>query len=266
MTMKGARMRTRSLIIAGCCAGALAGCTDDPQYLQPQQALEVGVPDSMVTTATAQIVLPIRVELEEEGTERAELAAELGVEVPYVRLDDLSVSIEWSIKNLEEVDGTARIMVNGGNEYFYYVPNVFVVDPEEDEEPPPLMGDIPLVIPAGGIRTGVFREDQLLEAAIDLELITRGATNPFAAVLQIHEDTTEIVDPGGGPAVPREAFAHLVLLDLAFTANRHMVLEYTVRVRDHRRPGLLHAELLDADPGELTGFAPAMFTPPPPAE
>jgi hypothetical protein len=258
-------MRIRTFIIAVACAGALPGCTEDPQYLQPAQALEVGVPDSMVNTATAQIVLPIRIELEDEAAERAELAAELGVEVPYVRMDDLSISIEWTIKNLEDTAGTARIMVNGGNEWFYYVPNVFVVDPEEDEEPPPLMGDIPLEIPAGGTRNGVFREDQLIEAAIDLELITRGALNPFAAVLQAHKNTVEIADPAGGAVIPREAFAHLVQYDLAFTANRHMVLEYTVRVRDHRRPGLLHDELMAADPGELTGFAPAMFTPPPPA-
>lgn len=256
-------MRIQIFIIAIACA--LPACAEDPQYLQPGQALEVGVPDSMVNTATAQITLPVRVELEEEAAERAELAAELGVDVPYVRMDDLSISIEWTIKNLEESDGTARIMVNGGNEWFSYVPNVFVVDPEEDEEPPPLMGDIPLAIPAGTTRTGVFREDQLLEAAIDLELITRGATNPFAAMLQVHEDTTEIVDPAGGAVIPREAFAHLVQYDLAFTADRHMVLEYTVRVRDHRSPGLLHDELMAADPAELTGFAPAMFTPPPPA-
>lgn len=254
-------MRIQSIILATSCAALVAGCTEDPQYLQPQQALEVGVPESMVDTATAQITLPVRHELEEEAAERAELAAELAAQVPYVRIDDLSISIEWTIKNLEELEGTARIMVNGGNEWFYYVPNVFVIDPEEDEEPPPLMGDIPLIIPAGGTRTGVFREDQLVEAAIDLELITRGALNPFAAMLQIHEDTTEIASPGGGAVIPREAFAHLVQLDLAFTANRHMVLEYTVRVRDHRRPGLLHAELLDADAAELTGFAPAMFTP-----
>lgn len=237
-----------------------AGCADDPMYIQPAMALEVGVPDSMVSTATQTIMLPIALETELDAAERALLAAELGVDVPYVKLDDLSISIEWTIKNLADGDAEARIGINGANEYFAYIPLNFVVDPEEDEEPPPLAGDIPYIIGPNETRSGVFREDQLREAAIDLDLITRGALNPFAAVLQNHEDITEL--DAGGVIIPRSVFPNMVQFDLTFDANAHMVLEYTVRVRDHR--GILHDELLSAPPEELTAFAPAIFVPPPP--
>lgn len=245
-------------------AGALwsGGCTADPEYVPAPSGLEVNAPNSMVTLATETFDLPIRLERDDEAMKRADLAAQLGVEVPYVRIDDMFVSIEWTIKNLEDSDGTARIKVNGGNEFFYYVPLDFVIDPEEDEEPPPLMGDIPITVPANGMINGVFREDSVREAALDLELITRGGYNPFAAVLEVQEDMTEFTDPATMATIPVDAFAGLVRFEVNFTANRHMVMEYTIRIRDDR--GILHKDLLDAPAGELTVFNPAEFTPPPP--
>ena len=44
-----------------------------------------------------------------------------------------------------------------------------------------------------------------------------------------------------------------------FTADQHMVLEYSVRVRDYR--GLLHPMLLQAPAGELQVFSPADYVP-----
>jgi hypothetical protein len=191
------------------------------------------------------------------------MEADLGVMVPTVRMGDLSVSLEWSITNLSDVDGEARIHVNGGNEYVYFDPQLFVIDPEEDEPPPPLMGDIPIEVAAGARRTGVFREDQVEESSIDLELIDRGGLNPIAAVLEVHEDTMEITPVAGGNVIPRQAFAGMVRFDLIFLASTSMLLEYDVRVRDHR--GILHRELMAAPAGELTVFAPVAIMPPAPA-
>jgi hypothetical protein len=248
------------LIAALACAAAV-GCADDPQYVQPLQAIEVGAPGTDITDATASITLPIRLEEDTEAMERAELMAELGVQVPFVGIDDISVSVEWTLKNLEDNPGQARVHLNGGNEWFIYVPLNFVIDPEEDEEPPSMQGDIPIDVPAGGTVNGVFREDQLREAAVDLELITRGPGNPFAAILQNHSDLTEITDMAGA-VIPEQAFAHLIQLDLRLESTRHMVLEYAVRVRDHE--GILHELLLDAPAAELTAFAPVPFVPPAP--
>ncbi|HTM20785.1 MAG TPA: hypothetical protein VL172_09765, partial [Kofleriaceae bacterium] len=170
--------------------------------------------------------------------------------------------IEWSITSLSDTDGEARIHVNGGNEWFYFDPQLFVIDPEEDDPPPPLMGDIPMPVAAGAVLTGVFREDQMEEAAIDMELMTRGGVNPIQAVLEVNEDTQEIVPMAGGTTIPREAFASMVRFNLVFVATAQMRLEYMVRVRDER--GILHKDLLSAPAGELTVFNPAAVQPPPP--
>jgi hypothetical protein len=237
-------------------------CADDPRYVDALDPLDSDPAAAMGVTATIQI--PVSTEkLARDEEDRAMLEAELGVMVPTVRLDDLSVSIEWSLTNTSDVDGMARIHVNGGNEWFFLDPQLFVIDPEEDEPPPPLMGDIPIQVPAGGLVTGVFREDQVIEASIDMELIGRGGLNPIAAVLEVHEDTQEIVPMAGGTAIPREAFAGMVRFDFVFLASTTMTLNYTIRVRDHR--DILHRELMSAPTGELTVFNPVAVQPPPPA-
>ena len=251
--------RTIAIATASALLGSI-GCVSDPVYVQPMDAIEVGAEGTDINTATAQITMPVRLETEEELEDRTALEAELAIQVPFVTRDELLVSVEWVIRNLSDEDGSARIHVNGANEYFAYVPIAFVIDPEEDEEPPPLLGDIPLDVPASGSISGVFREDQLKEAANDLELITRGGLNPFAARLQNHEDLRDFTDSGGA-LIPAEAFAQLIRFDLTLIANRHMVLEYTVRVRDDRDPQYLHDELLAAPAEELTVFAPADFAP-----
>lgn len=238
-----------------------AACGTDPQYVPGPAGIEVGA-DPMVTSATATIDLPIKPETMAQAEARAAEEMRIGAPLTYVQLGDLDVSIEWTIKNLTDQDGTARIKVNGGNELFYYVPTNFVVDPDEDEEPPPLSGDIPIIVAAGGQVGGVFREDQLREASLDLEAITRGMVTPFAALLTVNEE-----DPGvtiGGVAVPQDALAGMVRFDITLEANRHMILEYGLRIRDHR--DLLHSEGLAAPVEELVAFNPAEFVPPPPPQ
>jgi hypothetical protein len=249
------------------CLVGLVACTNSPSYLEPRQALEVGIltdpedPNAFLD-ATATTTLPIRLETMEEQRARAARMAELGgVDVPVVGLGDLDIAIEWTIKNLSDDDAEARILINGGNELFVYEPLNFVIDPEEDEEPPPLLGNIPIMVPAQGTVSGVFREDQVREAAVDLELITRGVTNPFAALLQFHDDVRELTDETGRP-VPLGAFGHLVQYNFIFRGNQHMVLEYEIRVRDEA--DILHELLLDAPMGERITFNPMVYVPPPP--
>jgi hypothetical protein len=260
--------RLSALTLGGCIALAagIGACDDDPRYVQPAEALEAGAAGSdPEVPATAQFLLPIRLETEKEATDRAELAAELGIEIPFVKIDDIELSLEWSIRNLSDQDANVRINVNGANEYFSYVPSSFVVDPEEEEEPPSLTGGIPIPIPALGTISGVFREDQMREASTDLELITRGELNPFAALLEHHEDLTEMT-PAGLPAIPASQLASLIRFDFSLITDQHVVMEYALRVRSNRSPNMLHLEGLNAEAGELTVFAPADFVPPPPVD
>ena len=104
------------------------------------------------------------------------------------------------------------------------------------------------------------------------DLAGRDLANPFAAILQNHEEISEwqpvaYIDPTDpalgtmpvGTPIPIEAFGQMVRFDVEFAASEHMVLEYGLRVRDHR--AILHDYLLDAPAGELTTFAPAMYAP-----
>jgi hypothetical protein len=198
-------------------------------------------------------------------------------QLPFVRLDQVDVSIEWSIRNLDAEPGQAFIDVNGANQYFAYVPAEFVIMVGDEEEPlpPPLAGHVPIDVPASSTISGVFREDTLRESALDLELITRGALNPFYAIINNNEDINATTDVEYVPYPPPEdgdppppmpvplpvsAFGHFVRFDVTFAADRHMVLEYAVRVRDPDH--LLHDELLGADAAELMTFMPADYVPP----
>jgi hypothetical protein len=259
-------MRAVLLAFALCGLCGLVGCIEDPQYIPGPTSIEVGIDDGMggvVATASVTVDLPVKPESMDDAEERAARATELMVPadlLAYVRNADMEVSIEWSVKNLDAMPGEARIKVNGGNQFFYYVPTEFVIDPEEDEEPPPLMGDIPLPLAASGSLNGVFREDQIHEASVDLEQITRGMINPFAAMLTVNENDPGVTIP---PAMlPLGDVAQMVRFEIIFEADRHMVLEYGIRVRDHRN--ILHEEGLAAPPGEIVTWNPALFVPPPP--
>lgn len=256
-------MRLSTLAFAIVSTAGLVACIEDPQYIPGPSSIEVGIEGTDVLTGSVVIDLPVQPESMEDAEERAALATELGIGadlLAYVRNADFDVSIEWTIKNLADSEGEARIKVNGGNEFWYYVPTEFVIDPEEDEEPPPLMGDVPLRIAELGTRDGVFREDQIREASVDLEQITRGMVNPFAAMLTINEE-----DPGvtlGGILVPLDHVPQMIRFEIIFEADRHMVLEYGIRVRDHRN--ILHEQGLAAPAGEIVSWMPDMFVPPPP--
>jgi hypothetical protein len=256
----------------------LAGCANDPLYLPAPMTMEAGTRDTtgMLTEAKASLQLPIKAETASDLMKRTALAAKLGIEVPYVKVGDLEIEVEWTIKNPGTMPGQAKIQLNGANELFVYDPTLIVLDPDDEEAPPTpgLDGDIPINVAAGGTVTGLFTEDQLREASIDLDQVTRGNINPFRATLTVSKNATSfqpmtLADPANpmdmpvpvGPPIPREAFAAMTRIDLVFKPNTHMVLEFNVRVRDVR--GIMHDLLLAAvteKPGELQPFMPKPYT------
>ena len=254
-----------------------AGCANDPEYIPAPTTLEGGMADMMgnIIQPKASLTLPVKIETAKDATTRAALAAQLGVMVPYVKVGDIDVSIEYTIKNLDTMPGTARIQLNGANEFFSYDPSMLDFSGGAEEAPPTpgLSGDIPIDLAAGETYQGQFREDQILEASIDLDQITRGNINPFAATLNINKNDPSfqpvmIVKPTPadpmpmpiptGPVIPRAAFAHMIRVDLVFKPDRHMVLEYAVRIRDIR--GIMDDKLLAAPPAELTPFMPPAYS------
>jgi hypothetical protein len=256
----------------------LGGCANDPLYLPAPMTMEAGVRDmtGMLVEAKASLQLPIKTESASDLMKRTALGDKLGVAVPYVKVGDLETEVEWTIKNLDTMPGQAKIQLDGANELFSYDPTLIVLDPDDEEAPPTpgLDGDIPINVPAGGTVTGLFTEDQLREAAIDLDQVTRGNVNPFRAMLTISKNAASFQpmtppDPANpmamptpvGPPIPREAFAAMTRIDLVFKPDTHMVLEFNVRVRDLR--GIMHDLLLAAateKPGELQPFMPKPYT------
>jgi hypothetical protein len=261
----------RALFASVVICSLAAGCKEDPQYIATGAVLaDPAAEDGVVFSVT----LPLELESADDARDREVLAAELGMpadQVPYVRIDDLDVAIEYSIRNRGQ-DGQAFVEINGASQYFVYVPSAFSLDDEDDEPPPPLLGGFPITIPAGGQFADVLREDQVREASIDLELITRGGLFPTAALLAVHEDIevfqpvapVDPEDPGAGQMpvgdpISARAFGQMIRFDVVFRGEEGMELTLALRIRDHR--AIVHDELLSAPPGELTMFAPADYAP-----
>jgi hypothetical protein len=270
----------------------VAACANDPAYIPAPMTMEAGMIDTtgMPTVAKASLQLPVKTETASDMTKRTALADKLGIEVPYVRLGDMEIEIEWTIHCLDTAacldpkrGGHAKIELNGANEFFSYDPSIIMLDPGNDEAPPTpgLSGDIPIDVVGITELSGLFTEDQLREASIDLDQITRGHLNPFRAMLTISKNAPSFqpltpqqppATPGAMPPpqlpmgnpIPREAFAGMTRIDLVFKPDTHMALDYTVRIRDVR--GLLHDLLLTAviqKPGELQTFMPMVYNPTP---
>jgi hypothetical protein len=193
------------------------------------------------------------------------------------RIDQYDLEVEWTVTNLDAMPSQFRVDLNGANEEFTYDPSMIILNPGDDEAPPtpPLAGNIPIDIEGNATVSGVFREDQLLEAAIDLDQVTRGNVNPFAATLTVSKNadmfqplTPAVYDPDTGevtpgtptgPAIPRAAFRQLVRVDLVFKPSGHMTLDYTLRVREHTE--IIHEMGLAAPAGELQILDPAPYVP-----
>ena len=256
---------TKVNVIVSLVVLTLGACADDPVYFAPTPAaLEINNPAGP-GALLATVIIRIAIETAEEALARQGLADRLGLlvtDVPTVRRDLLDLSIEWTLKNLSDAPGQAAIALNGANEFFLYDPSVFVIDPLEDEPPPPLLGGVPILVPPRSYVSGTFSEAQVADAAQDLDAITRSGLVPEAALFT--KWTTGAIDDSHGAItlpLPSEAVASLLQFDMSFTGNVHMVLEYVVRVRDH-------SGRLITDPAQVSGAivmpSAVVFQPPPP--
>jgi hypothetical protein len=274
----------RKLILIG--LAACANPTNQPQYVTcPEMGtdlctLEAGTDDGTgeLSEAKGSVHIPIKPEgdwKQADRDRRMELqnTVEAGIEVPIYRLEHYDIEVEWTVTNLTDTMSEFRVDLNGANETFAYDPSLIILDPTDDEAPPtpPLAGNIPIDIGPNATISGTFREDQLVEAAIDLDQISRGAVNPFRAILTTsrHDDSFQPVTPydyvnmtGGeptGPAVPELAWRQIVRVDIVFKPLAHMKIDYTVRVREHTE--VIHEEGLNAPTGEIQVLDPAPYVP-----
>ncbi len=254
---------------------AVVGCANDPLYVPSPNNLEAGQMDAQGNTigsAKGSLFLPIKTETADDMKAQNALASQLGVMVPYVKVGDLAVEVDWTIKNLDTMNpGTATVALNGANEFWAYDPTIINLDPGDDEEiaAPDLSGNTPLDLAAGAEVDGLFREDQMLEASVDLDEITRGNVNPFAATLSkdqrditsFQPETPLMFDEMGNPlpqspmgkAIPRAAIPYMIRVDLTFSPSTHMVLDWNVRIRD-LKGDMVDDEGLTAPSSQLQQF------------
>ena len=221
---------------------AACGC-NDPTYLAESGPIDTQPAAQGMTggfTGTALYVLPVRspTDAERQALQTLQDRLMLPNAVPWAQARDFDIEIEWSVKNADTTKATVIVALDGGNEFGDYVPGAYVnpnANAEDQPPPPDLLTSEPLVIAAGAVTTGVFREDELQETALDLEAITRypsggdALATPFM-VIEHRSNVSQI----GLEAVPAGDVtpAH-VRYQLNISANAHVIVDYTVRVRDH---------------------------------
>jgi hypothetical protein len=194
-----------------------------------------------------------------------DLATQLGLDpadVPTARRDRTDLELEWSLENQGDKDANAKLAVNAASEFFRYDPAqaVIVVNGQEQDEPPPLLGGRPIAVPAGQTVKGVFREDELAEAAQDLDAFARAGVNLEKTL--ITRWPTRDVTGGVAPlmTIPSAAIALLLELEIGVTSDRPLTLRAVLRVRD--RSGRLRPT--EQDRSLLVPASTTAYVPPPP--
>jgi len=151
--------------------------------------------------------------------------------VPWVRRDDLTMSVPWTLTNRSDQPMRAWVLLDGASEFFDYNPIAMYgqAGGAEDEEIqfPSLAGFTPLDVGPNEVLRGEFREDDLEEAMYDLDVLSRFCGGPLAVLYHRSE-----ADPIGTEGVPTDAvIAGMVMVRLTLGTNQPATLEYSVRLR-----------------------------------
>lgn len=225
-------MRARSVLIFLTATGACA--PNSPQYFAPAKPLEAGT--MMAAAASATVELPLRRPTKQEQMMLQEERKKLGFEVPYLQRKDVDVSIQYTITNLSDMPGEATVAINGANEYTSYdlaAIQMFIdslVLPPDTDAPPlfPLLQSTKTTIKARATLSGNIREDDVVEAARDLDAIGRFKA-PYLTVL-INDSSAS---PLGMEMVPKNVqLPQLWRFIVTFTATVPMRMDFLVRARD----------------------------------
>ncbi len=153
-------------------------------------------------------------------------------QIPWIRRDDLEVSVTYRLENTSDGPIRAFVLLDGATEFFDWDPvGLYGMAGGEDAEETPfpsLLGLTPLELEAGEVLEGEFREDDLREAMLDLDVLTRFCGGPFAVLYNRSE-----VDPVGMEAVPEDAvIAGMGMVRMTLGATGPARLDYAIRVRD----------------------------------
>jgi len=153
-------------------------------------------------------------------------------QIPWVRRDELTISVPWTLTNRSDAPMRAWVLLDGATEFYDYNPIAMYGQAggaEEDEiQFPSLLGFTPIMVGPNEVVRGEFREDDMREAMYDLDVLSRFCGGPLAVLYHRSE-----ADPIGTEGVPDDAvIAGMVLLRLTLGTDQPSTLEYSVRLRE----------------------------------
>jgi hypothetical protein len=219
--------------------GACDVNVNDPTYFPGNRMLEVGGmpadPNMMAATADTDVfALPFRPPTAAEQMTLDQQSAQRGYTAPWLSRDDIAIEISYVIQNVDSKAGTARVSVNGADEFTNY--DLTAIMAAEAMLPLDQQGGaylaliqgIPVMIDPGKTYQGVVREDDFAEAELDLDAIGRWMAVPAEVLINRSE-----VNPIGLEMVPaNEIVPAMFRVLFTFESDVHMTCTYIIRVRD----------------------------------
>jgi len=141
--------------------------------------------------------------------------------LPWVKLHDLELELDYALENHSDQTITALITVNGINEFVYYAPG-----PENLHQ-----WERRVAIAPGQRITGIITELELDELAVDLATVVNGPENSNLVVTRMSQSSR---DPRVAPFIP-SVIPGLVGLrpGLETSVALDMTLEISIRLQDH---------------------------------
>jgi hypothetical protein len=220
----------------------LTSCNDERRYIGDPQVVQVAITgatapalmgeESAIFVVEQRIELPIRAPSQTALADLQTAAAKFeGLpfpRMPWIGRDDLAVSVDFTLYNLDDQAHDVTVIVNGFNEFDEYVPGINVVD---DEVVIDFSQWERLYKVAGKQRlTRTIREEELDEAAVDLATVVNGA--PSSNQVVYFENLSDR-DARSRPFIP-EVVPGLggFRLGIRTTEAGNVLLEATVKVRD----------------------------------
>lgn len=226
----------------------LAAChLNDPVYVPATMSLEVdGQPMPAPAMAGAggaggagsfgakgTVGLRLRASTAAEDRDRLALQQRLAypVDLPQLREDRFHVEVRYTVTNLGAGPGTFTVHMDGADEFTRYdedaVATAFTTA-NQDAQFFGLVEPTPVVLGPGEIAQGIIREDDLHEAALDLDAMGRFMA-PFLAVILNRSEVNPIGLDMLPPSFVRPALWEITL---QFAATARMTCQFLVRVRD----------------------------------
>ena len=241
-TRSTAYLAPLALALALACACAF-GCNDERRYvgdpLLHQVAMTDATPAAFMADDAELFVVEERIELDvaqptDVALEDLRVAAERFEGLPFPRMpfverDDLAVQVDFVLYNLDDEEREVAVIANGFNEFDEYMPGVTVIDDEPVVDY--AQWERLYQVPANGHIERTLREEEFDEMAVDLATVVNGAPNSNEVVFFENKSGE---DPRAEPYIP-EVIPGLVgfRLGLRATAAANLLLEASVRVRDH---------------------------------